>query len=163
MIADWNPDFSKLRGTSMAKKKHTSTTAGVFVVTVSVCLGLLFGVTLGPMCWHCWSWNPQLIPGKPFVFLSSPGQVYYCQTCASVWKIGEPWNSIPFNPNAIPHKAVEEAEAKKAAEEWEREKDAPYSTQVPSTATSGTATFRIEQNANGTATTQVPSSSTAPR
>lgn len=119
----------------MKKKKGSSTTAGIMVVAISVCCGLLFGVVVGPMCWHCWSWKTPLIPGKPFVFLSSPDQVYYCQTCASVWKIGEPWNSIPFNPNAIPHKAVEEAETKRAAEEWEREKDVPYTMQTPTNTT----------------------------
>ncbi len=38
---------------------------------------------------------------------------------------------MSFNPNAIPHKAVEEAEAKRAAEEWEREKNAPEPITTP--------------------------------
>lgn len=49
----------------MKKKKGSSTsTAGIVVVALSICCGLLFGVVIGPMCWHYTSRTGDLITIK---------------------------------------------------------------------------------------------------
>jgi hypothetical protein len=84
----------------MRKKNSGLTVAGIAVVVVSIGLGIFFDFMKGPTCWHCWKSDNLTISGRQFVFLSSPTEVFHCEKCALVWRAGEPWNTLSFNPMA---------------------------------------------------------------